>query len=483
VRARLEADHGVEARDWRLALLPLLQPKPSSATVLVSASGGLLMTKKLLATVLALVLLVGGAVLIFPGVLRPSAHDRPESLGETQEGRQHQASAPVLVGRSGDARREGDGVPELDSGTDHVASGGPSEAENDTDWGDAMRVLLADIRRDVAPEWWGEQPDVAALEGRNGVVIARAPPDVLDGIGSYLDARRKGDPRGMEEPALEDQRAVDAARLAVRSILREMFEREQKIALAIAAWEKGQVAQAHALAQEVLVEESDNEYARAIASGTAAATASRTAGDTVPEELRRIRRRVHEARREPLLDAWVLRWPSARTWKALTSAFAEAGVSRFPWLAPELDALLDRGNVTVEIADASLEEAVRRLQIETFAGIRLSSGLAAEARRLRLEDFREESRPLGKILDELVRRLPEGWTWYAARTDVVLTRTGSEAVDRPHVRLRYFDVKDLLAPGSTPPVSSPQPEPGTPPMPPVYRPDPDGGPPVRVRER
>ncbi len=100
---------------------------------------------------------------------------------------------------------------------------------------------------------------------------------------------------------------------------------------------------------------------------------------------------------------------------------------------------------------------------------------------------REEARSLREILEALVTRLPEGWAWSTARGQVVLTLPAGDGEVELDLFLRYFDVKDLIVPGYTPPAAapapapSPPPDPTAPPPPPVYRPNPEGGPPIRVR--
>lgn len=472
LRTRLEAEHGGEARGWRLALLYALRPDPSPATAILGASGGLCMVKKVVVPVLALALLAGGVGVVLPGLLRSPSPGRSESAGEIRDRREHADSAPALLGRSPCAPRE-----------EAAASADPAEDPGGAASGDSMRNLLASIRRDVAPDWWRARPDLAALEGRNGVVIARAPRDVLDAIARYLDARRTGAPGAPWEPARADVRAVDAARAALRPILRGILEREKKLDLAFAAWGEGRFEEAQATAEEVLAEEPDNVFAEEIRRGATKGTDGAASGST-EGDVERTCSWFEDARGEEAIEAWLMRWPSVRTWQAVKAVFAKWGVAGLGELAPDLDALLDRGSVTLEIHDESLWDAVRRLQIETLADIRLPEGVAEEARRIRIRGFREVARPLRKLLEDLAMRLPEGWTWYAARRHVVLTRMGVGV--RPRAYIRYFDVKDILWPGSGPPgrpASPPPPESGKPPVPPVYAPDPDGGPPVLVRDR
>lgn len=372
---------------------------------------------------------------------------------------------------------------ERDSAEEPGTTPGPSESEPGTGWGDVMRTLVADIRRDVAPEWWGAHPELATLEGRNGIVIARAPPDVLDAIGRYLDARRAGALDGEVMPPQLEAHLLDAARGALRPILLGIFEREQKIGRAVVAWEKGDLSAAQAMATEVLSQEPDNDYAQVILRGTANAAESQAPDGRTQKDFDRTRMRFQDARRQQTLDTWIMCWPSVRTWKAVQSVLKKAGASEFRKLAPDFDLLLNRGSVTLEMGDASLHDAVRRLQIETLADIRLSRNVVEEGAQIRVQNFREEARSLRWVLEELVGSLPEGWTWYAARQHVSLTRTGSDQDTKPETRVRYFDVKDILAPGTRPPVNSAEPESGSPPVPPVYRRDPVSGEPVPVKER
>lgn len=486
LRVRLEADHGAEARDWRLALLPLVPREGASATALLGASGGLLMTAKFLVPLVALVLLLGGTLWFLPDVLAPGSKGSSESVGVADAPLEQvpaPAAPPALVGHPGPAHGSGGGaaLPGPDAGD--VPPEGRPDADAEVDAASAMRDLLADIRRNVAPEWWALYPEHATLEARNRILIARAPPDVLDAIASYLDARRREHPLGLAEPPPPDADVLAAARPELQSVLRGILERERQIAVALAAWEAGDRVTARAVAEQVLAAEPDNDYARAILADVAGvAGPERNEAEAVAGR-EKLRARIQDARQAQTLSTWFMRWPSVLTWKQIQAGLAKAAAGEVRRLAPDIGALLEQGSVSLEVADARLRDVVRALQIETLADIRLSDSVAEEAGRLRIQGFTEQARSLRWILDALVARLPEGWAWYVARQQVVLTRTDGDHPIVPETRLRYFDVMDLLEPGGTDLVEPRPPGSGPPPAPPAYRPGPEGGPPVRVEER
>jgi hypothetical protein len=437
------------------------------------------MGKKLLVLAFAIVLLAGGAALIAFPTLRPAGSEttgRGEGLRGAGDGA---AAGPVLAGRpSTDAPGAGR-VPEAVAEADPASSEEASVAVDAVELGDAMRALIADIRRDVAPEWWGVYPTLGTLEGLHGILIARAPADVLDALARYLDARRQGDASGQEEPPPPDESSLEAMRAALRPLLRGILRREHEIGASLQAWEQGRLADAQSMAEAVLVEEPDNLLATTIRKATVASVEGTSPGASTARELERTRARYRELERQHTLQDWVMRWPSRGTWKALAAVRKRAKPAFWSALAPDLDEMLDRGGVTIELSDASLYEAVRRIQIETFADVRLARDVEEPQGRLQFVGVQAEARSLRWILDELVGSLPEGWTWVLGREQVVLTRAGHATASQPETRLRYFDVKDLLVPGTPP---SELQVVGGPRTPPVYRPDPAGGPPLRVED-
>jgi hypothetical protein len=159
---------------------------------------------------------------------------------------------------------------------------------------------------------------------------------------------------------------------------------------------------------------------------------------------------------------WLLRWPSAATWARLNELRTKAGKAGDMRFGLELDELLRRGALTIRLDGVPLWVAIRRLQIEALVEIALAPdvGLELETQTVSLQAV---GRSLEFVLDALLAQVPAGYRWVATRRSIAIVRDGDTV--EAAVRLRYFDVGDVLGMPSAAP--GPR-EPGEVPMPPAY---------------
>lgn len=424
------------------------------------------MAKQMLVPVLALGLLVGGAGML---LVRDRDADPPEEDSASAGGVDLDAAAsiPSLMGRLVEALPgETPRVDEVTVPIDEPLGGATAEILQAR-----MLVLVEEIRRNVAPDWWSRGHGEATLEAHGSTVIARAPHAVLDAVETYLRGRRTSTLEGEEAEPLDGQ-LLEAAMEDVRNVLRGVLSREQSLVRALRAWEEGDLDAVRRQASAVLAVEPDNQYAQRMLQALDGATASGELGGEAVEAPTRLRAQIDGARRERVIDAWALRWPSVATWKALAAAREEALKRGGAGRAADFDTVLEQGSLRLAVEDESLLDVVRRLQIESSVAVHLPASLLAEADELRIRNVDEPSRSLRFLLDELLRKLPAGWGWRSDQEQIVISRIDLDGGVVLPTQLRYFDVRDLVA-FDAPAATSPRR--AEPPVPRVYTPEEIGG--------
>lgn len=307
----------------------------------------------------------------------------------------------------------------------------------------SIDALLADLRREVEPGFWGHTQG-ASLQAKGNTVIARATPDVLDAVGAWLDARRA--PRDLER---ERTRGDPAAAEELRGVMRGMLDRHVRLDGAARLLRDDPNAALQLLAQ-VEKEEPDNGRAKALR----VMAEDRNGG---------LAESVALPPRRGSLAEWLLRWPSVTTYARLNELREKAGHAGAVKLGVELADVLKRGSVAVKVRDVPLWVAVRRLQVEALVEITLDPEVGArlETQTVTLD---EVARSLDAVLDSLVAQLPAGHRWAANQRSIEITLR-ADAAELP-LRNRYFDVRDLLGLSSAAPAPA---QPGAaPPMPPTY---------------
>lgn len=307
-----------------------------------------------------------------------------------------------------------------------------------------IEALIADLRRDVEPGFWGHAQG-ATLDGRGCIVIARATPDVLDAVGTWLDARR-----ARLDPERGQASGDPAAAEDLRGVMRGMLDRQVRLDGAARLVRVDRRAALELLAQ-VEKEEPDNDALEALR----LVAADPRAGD------------VALPPRRGSLWEWLLRWPSASTRARVSELRRKAGHAAAVKTGHELTRLLRRGSLTVKLDGEPLWVAVRRLQIEALVEITLDPEVASmlEAKSVTLD---EVARSLDVVLDALLAQLPADLRWAADPFSIEITLRADARADaaEPPLRTWYFDVRDLLG---LPSAAREPAQPGAaPPMPPLY---------------
>jgi len=307
----------------------------------------------------------------------------------------------------------------------------------------SIAALIADLRREVEPGFWGHTQG-ASLQAKGNTVIARATPDVLDAVGAWLDARRA--PR---DPERERTSGDPAAAEELRAVLRGMLDRQVRLDGAARLLRDDPNAALQLLAQ-VEKEEPDNARAKALRVLAEDRNGGLAESAALPP-------------RRGSLAEWLLLWPSVNTYARLNELREKAGPAGAVKLGLELAEVLRRGSVTVKVQGVPLWVAVRRLQVEALVEITLDPEVGArlETQTVTLD---EVARSLDTVLDSLVAQLPAGHRWAANQRSIEITLR-ADAAELP-LRNRYFDVRDLLgAPSAAPAPAQPG---AAPPMPPTY---------------
>ena len=250
-----------------------------------------------------------------------------------------------------------------------------------------IESLVADVRREVEPGFWDHTPG-ATLEAKNGILIVRATSDVLDAVGSKLDALRTP---GGAEPEQEPGDPVAAEEL--RALMRRMVDLHFRLDSAAHLLSADPDA-ALRLLDEVEGTEPDNAGVKAIRHQAASAQGERAGGLPMPPRMGR-------------LGDWLLCWPSAATHQRLSELREEAGPAGELKLGLERDELLKRGSLTVAFESVPLWVAIRRVQVEALADITLAPGLAAEL-ETQIVSLDVVARSLEVVLDALARNCPRG---------------------------------------------------------------------------
>lgn len=400
------------------------------------------MRTRLLTGVGVLIALAGGGTWLLRG--DPEAA-RDVRVGERDPDAERSASTsnPALVGQSGQAPPDepspGPGATPFGAAWDAALDGASSAAEQRHA---RLLALMDDVRRDVAPEWWSQDHERAGLAGQDGILIARAPADVLHALRVYLEGRRS--PLPAQVVSGMDADALEAAREAVRLVLRGMLARAEALGRALEAWDAGAQDEARRITTSVLADEPDNRLAKEILDKLDRASGTESEAPRVDRDRKVLLERFAMARAEPRLATWAMMQPSAATWAALRSAGGDFALGAEGRLAPEFDRMLERGPVSLVVQDEDLLTLVRRLQIESLVPLHLPPSLARSASAIRIRAIDERGASLRWILDEVVRQLPTGWRWRSERGHVLLTRAPREGEAPPEVLLHYFDVRDLL---------------------------------------
>ncbi len=305
-----------------------------------------------------------------------------------------------------------------------------------------MDRLLADIRAHATPEFWARAHEPAVLEGRNGIVIARAPLDVQAAIDEYLD-RRRADLAVATVPPKSggpDVRRAAAAREALRRLLRQVLSRETRLRRAVDLLREEQTDEALALLDELLAEEPDN---RRVGDLREQLTGEGTDAIPLATIVRRVARDLRATSRKARLLPWLEGWPSEATWEAVVRRLEDAGRDALTCRGPALRDVLRRGSITLDVDDVALPEVLREIQIQTFVNLAIDrlapEGLWAE----RVRGLQVVDRPLREVLDRLLGHLladPElSWDVNPRR----IRLRGSDTSNRLMI-IRYIDVQDLL---------------------------------------
>ena len=256
----------------------------------------------------------------------------------------------------------------------------------------SIAALIADLRREVEPGFWGHTQG-ASLQAKGNTVIARATPDVLDAVGAWLDARRA--PR---DPERERTRGDPAAVEELRGVLRGMLDRQVRLDGAARLLHDDPAAALQLLAQ-VEKEEPDNGRAKALRLMAEDRNGGLAGNAALPP-------------RRGSLAEWLLLWPSVITYARVNELREKAGHAGAVKLGFELAEVLRRGSVTVKVEGVPLWVAVRRLQVEALVEITLDPEVGArlETQTVTLD---EVARSLDTVLDSLLAQLPAGHRWTA----------------------------------------------------------------------
>lgn len=329
----------------------------------------------------------------------------------------------------------------------------------------AAASLLDGIRKNAAPDFWADPPEIAALEMRGRIVIVRAPSDVQDAVDEYLERRRRealaragvAPPEGAPDatsaaPAPED---LEALRRRARRIL--LLDRD--LYLAIRALEAGESEDAAARLDAFL----------ALAPSHRLASRIRDRLREHPEGARQLGGSVRSTafwRHATRLEGWLRDWDEPDAWADLGPLIERIGEGELVCRGRDLVDLLDRGSLTVEADGDSLYEVLREIQIQTHVEIALD-GAAWEVGGRRIEGLSVVGGSLREVLDRLLSAVPgePALGWEAnPRCVRIRRRDGERPV--PPMRVRYHDVRDLLDPSAPLRVSAPA---EGPPTPPVYQ--------------
>jgi hypothetical protein len=339
------------------------------------------------------------------------------------------------------------------------ASAAPDQAEA-TVPGDAaiagrLEDLIAQIRRDVEPAAWSADP-APILEGKNGILILRAPPELADAVREYLEDRRLRSsappaPRGRLE---QDPQKLREAHAEVLALLSRMAAQEGRLADLFQAIGEGRRADAEAVAAAVRAEEPDHPWAVVPAAQPAPAPAP-----TPPPGPARPAPIAHELMFRPApLDSWVQTWPGPTLQRALREALNKANIQQLALRGAALRDVLERGSVTLRLEDAPVLRLLREIQIAPLVDGLADPSARAELAGIRVPRFEVVGRPLAHVLDRLLEALPQGFRFAISPHAIYLRKEGPPR-NGPAL---YLDVKDLLGLPRTVPQQAV-------PIPPVYQ--------------
>jgi hypothetical protein len=287
----------------------------------------------------------------------------------------------------------------------------PPAAESAGPTARSVESLVEEIRARVEPAYWQRTPN-AVMEARNGVIIARASPDVLDAVQAYLvEERRRLAPDDVVVD--EDPPPDPVASEELRALLRAMLDRQLE-------W---------------------TDVSDRLASDRDAARRSAEVVIPADDAASRGPRLKRTPRHGTLLD-WIRGWPVSATTNRASELAARAGYA--PIAGAARDDALRRGSISFRMDGAPLWAVLRRIQIESFADVVVASGLEALTER-GMPATEVVGRPLQTVLDDLLRALPSGHRWTVEPSRIVLTSDAVHTTAAPP-RLRYFDVRDLLEP-------------------------------------
>jgi hypothetical protein len=294
--------------------------------------------------------------------------------------------------------------------------------------------LAQQIRREVEPQFWSRAPG-ATLEARNGIVIARASPNVLQAIADWLEARRKGT-RPEEASAVTPEDPAAAEEL--RALLRAMLDRHLRLETAVGLLRKDPV-ETRILLDGLEAEEPDNVAVRTLRRAAAAVDGDRVEEAPLPPRWGPIR-------------TWRLHWTSAATHARLSELVERAGPAANARVGEAIEEVLRRGHMTVRVRGVPAWVAVRAIEIESGVEVSVARDLASEIESTPVT-LDEVARSLDVILDALVAQLPADIRWVAEPSRVSIVR--GEAPPEQPLRTTFFDVRDLFAPpdGASAPAS------------------------------
>lgn len=469
--ARLRSRFGEPA----LALLPALMPSDAGAlsvgvaarqaalgASLGSPAGGLLMSTSLKVTVATLL----ASALAGAWLMARQPEDRPPPPEASPRGAAMTAvpsAAPTLAGRASPPAQppQPAAAPEPSPTPPAVRAPPPSRP--------TIERLAAQIREAVEPDAWTPLRG-GEIRSVGSTLAVRASPGVLDAVQAHLEDLRaqQAEAHATVEPPHTPPATVppepppSEAQAALHTVLLGLLSIDERMREVLEALAAGEGARARALLEQVRTAQPDFAL---LAIAERALTSPDAAAD--------LRRSLDALAQAPSLQDWVLRWPSVATWTDLAARVQAAGGQPLAARGAELVRRLDTVRVQRESLGGPLHAVLRALQVEGLVDVRVDGRLASALSGVQVVPFRSSERTLRQALDDVVRALPS-WVVVEVRPDAVwLTRADL----LPELRLRYFDVADLVeparpatadgAPAPAPPegVLYPLPAPGAPPPP------------------
>ena len=248
---------------------------------------------------------------------------------------------------------------------------------------------------------------------------------------------------------------ADEARRSLSTLLQERLRLEGLLFTGIGALAEGGHLKALEAARSVLKEEPDNAKALELEKAALLSQHPESSPDALATQKRALGDWMADQRRTVRLEELLLKWPSQSFWTRL--AALRAAPTTLPAERGEayVRSVAAQATVTGTFESAPLTEVLRSLEAQAALEILLDSALRASVPAPTVRRLDARGMSLTTALDAIAA--DGGWAWLVAGDVLrVVPRSVEGSTDRtgaPRVQ-RYYDVSDLLAPGTGTPSST-----------------------------